>query len=215
MPKSKYTYIIWDWNGTLKDDAVLCVDIMNTLFQKRKMPPLTLESYRDVFDFPVKDYYQKIGLDFSVEPFETLATEYIVAYDNRSEECGLHSNASEILKQFAEKEFSQYILSAREQEPLEKSLAFYDLRRYFQSVVGLSDHYAQGKVENGKKLIADLRVSPRKIVMIGDTTHDFKVAQAMGVDCILYTGGHQSKERLQSCGAPVINDLTELLAIVH
>lgn len=215
MPKSKYTHIIWDWNGTLKDDAVLCVNIMNTLFQKRKMPPLTLESYRDVFDFPVKDYYQKIGLDFSVEPFETLATEYIVAYDNRSEECGLHSNASEILKQFAEKEFSQYILSAREQEPLEKSLAFYDLRRYFQSVVGLSDHYAQGKVENGKKLIADLQVSPRKIVMIGDTTHDFKVAQAMGVDCILYTGGHQSKERLQSCGAPVINDLNELLAIIH
>jgi phosphoglycolate phosphatase len=215
MSKSKYTHIIWDWNGTLKNDAEICVDIMNDLLQKRKIPALTLESYREYFDFPVRDYYQKIGLDFTREPFEALATEYMAGYDERSEQCGLHPHAATILQQFAEKERAQYILSAREQAPLEKSLAFYDLKKYFRSVIGLSDHYANGKIENGKKLITQMNTHAHNIVMIGDTTHDFEVAQAIGVDCVLFAGGHQSIERLQACGTPVVENLNDLLTIIH
>ena len=31
----KYTHIIWDWNGTLLDDAWLCVDVMNGMLGER------------------------------------------------------------------------------------------------------------------------------------------------------------------------------------
>jgi phosphoglycolate phosphatase len=33
----KYKHIIWDWNGTLIDDAWLCVDIMNKILEKRNL----------------------------------------------------------------------------------------------------------------------------------------------------------------------------------
>ena len=32
--------VIWDWNGTLLDDAALCCDIANTMREERGMPPL-------------------------------------------------------------------------------------------------------------------------------------------------------------------------------
>lgn len=44
-------------------------------------------------------------------------------------------------------------------------------------------------------------------VVIGDTVHDFAVAQAMGADCILVAAGHHSYEKLTSCGVPVVDDL--------
>ena len=35
-------YIIWDWNGTLLDDVPLCVEIMNTMLKKRRLPELEI-----------------------------------------------------------------------------------------------------------------------------------------------------------------------------
>ena len=52
MERTKH--VIWDWNGTLLDDAVLCVEVMNVVLARRKLPPLTAERYADRFRFPVR-----------------------------------------------------------------------------------------------------------------------------------------------------------------
>lgn len=211
---SKYTHLIWDWNGTLQNDPWLCVDIMNDLLQKRRKQALTLPQYREIFGFPVRDYYQKAGFDFAIEPFESLAAEYISEYDDRSRECNLQPSVVEILNSCADKNLSQYVLSASQQNPLEINVTHYGLEKYFTRIVGLSDYYAKGKVDTGRKLVAELDASPDSIVLIGDTIHDYEVAQAMGIDCVLFSGGHQSKERLEQCGTVIVEDLCDLLSVV-
>ncbi len=49
--------------------------------------------------------------------------------------------------------------------------------------------------------------------MVGDTDHDFEVAAALGIRCVLFAGGHQPREKLAATGAPVIEDLRQLLAL--
>ena len=44
----KYTTIAWDWNGTLLDDARICMECVNDMLRKRNMPVLDLETYRSV-----------------------------------------------------------------------------------------------------------------------------------------------------------------------
>ena len=63
----KYQHIIWDWNGTLLNDAWLFVDIMNGVLSNRKLPLITVDDYRKLFCFPVKDYYKKLGFDLENE----------------------------------------------------------------------------------------------------------------------------------------------------
>lgn len=46
--------------------------------------------------------------------------------------------------------------------------------------------------------------------MVGDTLHDAEVAEALGFDCLLYSGGHNDLARLQA-KAPVISDMEDLL----
>ncbi|SVD25320.1 uncharacterized protein METZ01_LOCUS378174, partial [marine metagenome] len=70
LTSSKYKHIIWDWNGTLLDDGWLFVDVMNSILRRRGMDTITLEKYREIFGFPVKDYYLKLGFDLEKEPFE-------------------------------------------------------------------------------------------------------------------------------------------------
>ena len=211
---SKYTHLIWDWNGTLQNDAWLCLEVINGLLEKRHKAPLTLPSYREIFGFPVRDYYEKAGFDFQIESYETLAAEYIAEYDRRSSACDLQPQAVEVLKFCVERDFSQYVLSASQQNPLDMNIAHYGLGKFFCEVVGLSDYYGQGKVENGRALVAQLNVPADCIVLIGDTKHDYEVAQAIGIDCILFSGGHQSKERLVECGTIVVENLNDLRSIL-
>jgi phosphoglycolate phosphatase len=69
--------IIWDWNGTLLNDLDFCISTINILLKKRELPLLNHYSYKEVFSFPVKDYYQAVGFDFSKEDFAIPAQEFI------------------------------------------------------------------------------------------------------------------------------------------
>ncbi len=69
--------IIWDWNGTLLNDVDICIKSMNHLLEKRNLTLLDINRDKAVFGFPVKDYYAKIGFDFTKENFEIPANEYM------------------------------------------------------------------------------------------------------------------------------------------
>ena len=163
MHLDKYTHIIWDWNGTLLNDAWLCVDVMNTMLADRGLPSISLDIYRDIFDFPVRDYYLTLGFDFSIEPFEKVGMEFMVRYNERQKECSLHAEVHNVLSAFKVKGKPQSILSAREQSELRLETVDLNVSGFFEKVYGLDDHYAHGKTDVGIKLLLDMKLlNPEK-----------------------------------------------------
>ena len=65
----------------------------------------------------------------------------------------------------------------------------------FEEIVGLDNYYAAGK--KGIAIEWRKRHPDEKILFLGDTDHDYYVAEAMGADCILIAEGHQSAEKLK------------------
>ena len=206
----KYTRIIWDWNGTLLDDAWLCVDVMNGMLKERGLPLKTVDEYMELFDFPVKEYYAKLGYDFDLEPFNDVGMEFINRYNARQGETRLHSEAYETLAKFAVSGYIQLILSAREHKELLTETASLGVSKFFDRIYGLDDHYAHGKTDVGLRLIRDLAVPGDKMLFIGDTRHDAEVAAEMGVDCILIPNGHHSQSRLELLHVPMVMSLKDL-----
>ena len=80
--------IIWDWNGTLLDDAEICLTAINKMLKARNLPELNLEKYRTVFTFPVIEYYKEVGFDFTLEEWDPVAMEFIRQYINALPNCG-------------------------------------------------------------------------------------------------------------------------------
>lgn len=65
-------------NGTLLNDVDLCFSVINGLLVSHDLKPLdTLSQYREVFTFPIEDYYKRVGFDFDKIPFSMLAHEYM------------------------------------------------------------------------------------------------------------------------------------------
>jgi phosphoglycolate phosphatase len=206
---TKYKHIIWDWNGTLLDDAWLCVEILNRMLERRGMKKTTLVEYQMYFDFPVINYYIKLGFDFEKEPFDDVAREYICAYESQCCKCSLREGVIDIVKQFRTRGISQSVLSASQRSSLIKVLEIFDLKIFFENIVGLDDYYAHSKVDAGKKLLKNLTISKKEILLIGDTTHDYEVARMLGTDCLLLPAGHQSRQRLLASGAKICDSFGE------
>jgi len=203
--------IFWDFNGTLLDDMQVCIDCMNIMLKERDLPALDLRRYRDIFTFPVRDYYLSLGFDFQKEPFEIPAHQFIDLYRENMHRAPLQKDAIEILDYFDKRQFHQVILSAMEQEFLVDTLKSKSILEYFERVAGITNHLGEGKLEIAKELIAFLGRKPEEICMIGDTVHDYEVAQRSGIACIIIANGHQSFERLKSLDCLVIEDMKDLI----
>ena len=209
LKPSQYKHIIWDWNGTLVDDAWLCVDIMDGMLKARSMQQLSMDRYQRLFDFPVIDYYRRLGFDFEKEPFTVSGSEFIANYNARFHEPELHLGVVQLLDYVESTGLTQSILSAGKQEYVNDWITHHHLKKYFIKILGIDNHYASGKTDIGKNWVLEMEYSPEEVLMVGDTIHDLEVANAMGIKCVLIAQGHTNYSRLQKTGAPVFNDLFE------
>ncbi len=207
--KSLTKAIIWDWNGTLLDDLDICISGINTYLKKRKLTLMTRKSYRNVFGFPIKDYYHKIGFDFEKEDFEKLSVKFLETYFNDFNQTRLFDHVPETLKQLQEKGFRHYILSAMGQDALENSIRIFGIEKYFVAIQGASDILAKGKLDYGKKLFREEKLIAEHTCFIGDSLHDKEVADQLNISCILISAGHQSHERLIVNNNLVVHNVKE------
>jgi len=103
-----------------------------------------------------------------------------------------------------------YILSASKQTYLNKAVLDYGIEDYFISINGLDNHHAAGKFDLAKEFMTAQDLNPSSVLLVGDTLHDAEIAASLGVDCWLISNGHQSRQRLESAGVPILNSLSNL-----
>ncbi len=205
----EYSHIIWDFNGTILNDIEAVIDSENVLLKRRNMPLIQdINIYKNIFCFPIKDYYTKLGHDFEREDYNEVAHEWVEQYLEFSKLSKLHDGIEEALYKIKSKGIRQIILSATERGMLKNQVKGLGIVEYFDDILGLDNIYAFSKVEIAVEWIK--KEVPKKAVLIGDTTHDFEVSKAIGIDCILVANGHQNKERLTVCGVPVFENIEDL-----
>ena len=105
-------------------------------------PLIDLAAYRDIFEFPIQNYYQKAGFNFDKTPYEVLAGEYMKDYQEKSYDCQLFEDVYETLRKAHFFGFPQCILSASRKDYLLKQIEKFDILDYVDSVHGIENIYA-------------------------------------------------------------------------
>lgn len=207
----KYTHILWDFNGTLINDVETGIISLNTLLKRRNMPTIdSVEQYHRVFTFPITKYYENVGFDFSVEPYDKLAIEWVKENEVNIRKARLCDGALEALEFFKSKNIPQIVISATEVNMLLGHIEHLGISHYFDEILGLDNIHAESKVRLGTDWLS---LNPGAVpLMIGDTIHDAEVAREIGCDCFLCATGHQSLETLSTAGVPTFSNLSNLIA---
>ncbi|MBQ7379631.1 MAG: HAD family hydrolase [Clostridia bacterium] len=210
----KYTHIVWDFNGTLLNDINAGIDAVNVMLEKRGLATIkSVETYRELFCFPIIKYYAKLGFDFEKEDYYTvLAPEWVEMYLENYKRSPLTEHAVQTLQRLGAMGYQQTLLSATELQMLKGQLKGLGLEQYFGEVCGLDNIHAGSKVDTA---IAWREAHPDAVALfVGDTVHDYEVACAAGADCVLYSQGHQSRSQLSGCKCPIIDHLSELIELL-
>lgn len=210
----KYEYIFWDFNGTIIDDLDLCLDLLNVMVKKQGLKLVSKEKYKEIFGFPIIDYYKRAGLSFEQESFASMAVWFIDNYQPASFNCKLYDGVIDMFNYFKELGLKQVLLSASEINNLKEQTDHFNITKYFDAILGLDNIHARGKIGIGEEFVKANKIDPSKVLMIGDTVHDKEVADALGFDSLLVANGHQSKEVLKKVTDNVLDDILEVKAYI-
>ena len=207
----KYTHLIWDFNGTVLDDVDIGIESANSLLLRCGLAPFeSKDAYRSIFGFPIRDYYMRMGIDFSKTPFEELAPIWVEEYLSRADRAKINEGVSETIMKLKTLGISQILLSATEIDMLKEQLRLLGMETCFDEILGLDNIHAASKERLAQRWCVE-HPSARPL-FLGDTDHDFLVAKATGNDCVLFAGGHQSRGRLEEIGCPILDDVSEILS---
>jgi len=208
----QYTTVFWDFNGTIANDVLLGISSVNRMLKKRDLPTLdSVRAYHDVFCFPVKEYYRRLGFDFEKEPYEILAVEWVDNYVSEEHTLTLNPGFLDVSDALSRQGIQQIIISSSETAMLNRHLTILGIQDRFDRILGMDNIYAGGKIEMARRCVGNADHA----LFIGDTVHDADTAEAIGADCILYSGGHSSREQLSVRDVPVVDHLSEILAYMR
>lgn len=206
----EYKVIIWDFNGTLIDDVNAALSSVNDMLDKRNLPEITFEQYASYVDTPIIKFYEHIFDDLYSMDFNEIALEFNTGYDKHLPEKAVMESAEEMLEYFNSKGKLQTVISATHIDKVTKRLGEFGLREYFDKILAHTNLIAEDKTHLAVKYFAEKQIQPEEAVVIGDCVADFKMAQAIGADCILTTKGHQSRVEFAETSAIIIDSLSEL-----
>ncbi len=212
---NNFDHIIWDWNGTIIDDAWLCVEIMNEVLSENFLDPINLKTYKENFCFPVKEYYKKLGFNFKKEKFKTSGLLFINKYIKRMYEPKLYPDWINIIELLINKGISHSILSAQDINTLNMATSYYKVNKYFENIIGINNQYANGKLEEGINLMKKIKYKKNRILIIGDTRHDAEIASHLGVQCLLLSCGHNNDSQLRNTGYPIVDSHNKIIKFIY
>ncbi|MEV0152829.1 HAD hydrolase-like protein [Micromonospora sp. NPDC050686] len=207
-------HLVWDWNGTLLNDLDLVVKATNAAFASAGGPAVTSEEHRVRFRRPIADYYaEMLGRAIDAEAFGALDRIFHDAYRAGLASCTLADDATAAIDAWPG---SQSLLSMWFHDELVPTVHTYGLTPHFTRVDGLRAQVGGGpKAEWLEKHLAELGLTGREVVLIGDSMDDADAAVSVGARCVLYAGGFSDPARLRTSPHPVADTLTGAVTLAR
>jgi phosphoglycolate phosphatase-like HAD superfamily hydrolase len=209
------THIVWDWNGTLLDDAHAVYRAACRVFAAHGLPPVSAERYRAAYRRPIQDFYAALfGRELAVEEFAGMDDEFHQAYREEMDGVALAAGAPEVLRGWRTGGGTQSLLSMYRHDELVELVRGHGIEGEFARVDGLVGPGGGRKAAYLSAHLSALAVDPGEVVLIGDSLDDAASAAELGARCVLFNGGYHERAALAVAAVPVADTLAEALAQV-
>lgn len=205
--------VIFDLDGTLVNSQYDICDALNYALRQIGKPEIALEDVPKLLGGGIKKLIElaleKSNEELKEKTFKIFKEHYATIYANKTD---FYPGVKEALLQMSNIKKAVFSNKAHEftQEIVRKT-GFFD---EFELVYGYQpDLYPLKPSSKGLELILNkLHILPENALMVGDSTHDMKAAQAIGMKSCAVTYGYRSADILKATRPDLIIDkMGELL----
>ena len=210
--KPKYKLVIFDWDGTLMDSIGRIVSSMQAAARHCQLDIPTVLAVKDIIGLSLPKALELLFPHSVAGDRIKMIEQYKYQYvEGDNPPTPLFDNARSLLKALKDNNKLLAVATGKGRQGLQRVLSESDTEHFFHASRCADESRSKPDPQMLLSLLAELDVTPEQAVMIGDSHHDMKMAQAAGIDSIGITLGVHDREVLNRYQPKAIVDsLTEL-----
>lgn len=188
----KLKYIIFDFDGTLANSAQVYIDAWNSLADKYKYLPITID---DLAEIQHLDNHSKAKkFQFPMHKLSIILPKIYRYFNEHAHEVPLFEGMKEMLETLSSKGYKIIILSSNEKRNIESVLKREDIRTISEI---LSSKKLFGKDKVIKKFMKQYQLKPEQLLYVGDELRDIQACNKLGVPFMWVSWGLDGYELIE------------------
>jgi len=207
----RYDLIVWDWDGTIMDSTPTIVECIQQACRDLgfKEPNDSLAS--SVIGLGIHDSLRRAVPWIEPAYFSKLTERFRYHYLAKDHELHLFKGVRDLLEKLRADGYLLGVATGKSRVGLDRSLRHHQLEHLFHETRTADESFSKPHPGMLLELSDALQVPMRRMLMIGDTTHDLDMAVNAGVDAVAVTyGAHPPDTLKESTSLAHVDDVPQL-----
>jgi phosphoglycolate phosphatase len=191
-----FDLIVFDWDGTLIDSTALIAGSVQLAAAELGLPVPSDADARHIIGLSLVHAMQCLFPGLGADRYQELIERYRVHYLKRDSEIALFNNVREMLIALREDGYLLAVATGKARQGLDRALLLTDLVQHFDATRCADETFSKPHPQMLLELIDELMVEPKRVLMVGDTTHDLQMAANAGTAAVAVMCGAHPREVL-------------------
>ncbi|MDV2858681.1 MULTISPECIES: HAD family hydrolase [Oceanimonas] len=193
----KYELVIFDWDGTLMDSVARIVSSMQAAALDCNQPVPTPEAVRHIIGLSLYKAFPVLFGELTVAESDALLHAYRRHYlELNTTPSPLFAGADKVLTGLHQTGYRLAVATGKAREGLDLVLKDSGLGHLFHALRGADQARSKPDPLMLAQILDELRMAPEQAVMVGDSSYDLAMAEAIGMDRIGVTYGVHNRDQL-------------------
>lgn len=195
MARKQFDLIVFDWDGTLMDSTGTIVASMQAAARDLGLPVPDDRSASHVIGLGLQDAMQLVFPDMDVKSYPRMIERYRHHYLAQDQTLKLFDDVREMLDDLASQGYFLAVATGKTRVGLSRALSTVGLMSVFDSTRCADETFSKPHPAMLQEIIRELGQDMQRTVMIGDTTHDLRMAGNAGAAGVgVHYGAHPRHE---------------------
>ena len=194
----KYRLIVFDWDGTVIDSAPTIVECIRESARDMRLPVPSAERASHVIGLGLHDSLRLAVPELQADQYPEFVAHYRRHFLAREDSMALFAGMKDLLSHLSTTH-RLAIATGKSRRGLQRALAATGIGPLFTASRCADETSPKPHPAMLLELMDELEVASRRVLMIGDTSHDLEMARAAEVDSVAVTYGAHPEEGLRSC----------------
>lgn len=198
MQTRRYELIVFDWDGTLMDSADTIVECLLASCRDIAVAPPTREAARHVIGLGLGEALASMLPDLPSARHGELVERYRTHFLSRDSDVPLFDGAAQTIADLHARGYRLAIATGKSRRGLDRALAQTGLGEFFHATRCADESASKPDPRMLNELLQQFDLKAQQALMIGDTTHDIRMAQQAHVDCVAVAHGAHHADDLRA-----------------
>lgn len=214
--------IVFDWNGTLLDDANAVLQTINAILSRFSRAAVDMHTFREEFELPLSVLLR--NLNMSEDEIELVHSNdsaiFHDTYEFLASGAALRKGVRNVLLTARQQAIQTLILSNHIVEPIRAQVRRHGIESHVTDILAFESRATQfrsmSKEDRLRQYMLINDLFPDRTVVIGDMPVETEIARNLGLISVSIVGGFASEARLRAAQPDyIIQDHHELGSILQ